>query len=305
MKVLLATDGSEYSEGAARFLTRLTLSKKDEIIVFYVISEVPYDDDYSAQVKRVIKRVAPKILHDTAQIVKPLDASIVTVEEEGYPDTTIIEKAVDYGADLIMMGARGVKGVQILFLGSATRAVTINSPVPVLIFKRPPWKASGTMKVIFATDGSETADAAGKFLASFPLPAETEITVMHTAYPFVDIPEKYLKEIGEELNAKPSTYEESERIFADTQRHLAGFKNIDYLLRSRPDRNGMQGVKGNKGNDGERLQKDTGQLPIVRADRKTLRKGGCQPTSFAFSLISVPASATETGQPFFVASASS
>jgi nucleotide-binding universal stress UspA family protein len=232
MKVLLATDGSEYSEGAARFLTRLTLSKKDEIIVFYVISEVPYDDDYSAQVKRVIKRVAPKILHDTAQIVKPLDASIVTVEEEGYPDTTIIEKAVDYGADLIMMGARGVKGVQILFLGSATRAVTINSPVPVLIFKRPPWKASGTMKVIFATDGSETADAAGKFLASFPLPAETEITVMHTAYPFVDIPEKYLKEIGEELNAKPSTYEESERIFADTQRHLAGFKNIDYLLRT-------------------------------------------------------------------------
>jgi nucleotide-binding universal stress UspA family protein len=234
MKILLATDGSEYSEGAARFLTRLSLSKKDEIIVFHAISEVPYDDDYSAQVKRVIKRVAPKILHDAARIVKPLDANIVTLEEEGYPDTTIVEKAVDYGADLIVMGARGVKGMQILFLGSATRAVANNSPIPVLVFKSPEWKPAGTMKVLFSTDGSATADAAGKFLSSLPLPAETEITVMHIAYPFVaDIPEKYLKEIGEELTSKTSTYKESERIFAQAQAFLSGSSTkIDYLLRT-------------------------------------------------------------------------
>jgi nucleotide-binding universal stress UspA family protein len=233
MKVLLATDGSEHSEGAARFLTRFNFSSKDEILVFHAISEVPFDDDYSAQVKLVIRRVAPKILRDAAVILKPLGANVVTAEEEGYPDTAIIEKAADYGADLIVMGARGVKGVQILFLGSATRAVAINSTKPVLVFKRPSWKESGQMKVLFATDGSEIACAAGQFLSSLPLPAETEITVMHTAVSFVaDIPEKYLKELGEELTAKPSTFKESERIFAEAQQCLSGFTKIDYLLRT-------------------------------------------------------------------------
>ncbi|MGE5299679.1 MAG: universal stress protein [Acidobacteriota bacterium] len=234
MKVLLATDGSEYSEGAARFLTRFNFSKKDEIIVLHVVSEIPYEDDYSAQVMRAIKRVAPKILHASAQILGPLNANVVTVEEEGYPDTTIIEKADDYGADLIVMGARGVKGMQILFLGSATRAIAINSTIPVLVFKRPSWKESGNLKVIFATDGSPTADAAGQFLASLPLPAETEVMVLHTAFSFVpDIPEKYMKEVREELTAKPSTYKKSERIFEQARTSLGGsFSKIDYLLRT-------------------------------------------------------------------------
>lgn len=233
MKVLLATDGSEHSEGAAKFLTRFNFSNKDEIAVFHAVSEVPYDDDYSAQVKRVIRRVAPKILHAAAEILKPLGAKVITAEEEGYPDTAIIEKAADYGADLIVMGARGVKGVQILFLGSATRAVAINSTKPVLVFKRPSWKESGQMRVLLSTDGSETADAAGQFLASLPLPAETEITVMHTAVSFVsDIPEKYMEELDEKITASPSTFRESERIFAGAQRYLSGFAKIDYLLRT-------------------------------------------------------------------------
>src|SRR5512135_1139986 len=115
MKVLLATDGSEHSEGAARFLSRFNFSKTDEIVVFHAISEVPYDDDYHAQIKRVIKRVAPKILKASADILRPAGAEITEVEEEGYHDSTIIEKAVAYGSDLIVMGARGVKGVELLF----------------------------------------------------------------------------------------------------------------------------------------------------------------------------------------------
>jgi len=40
MGILLTTVGSEYSQGAARFLTRLNLSPEDEITVLYVISEL-------------------------------------------------------------------------------------------------------------------------------------------------------------------------------------------------------------------------------------------------------------------------
>ncbi len=274
MKVLLATDGSEHSEGAARFLSRFDFSKTDEIVVLHVISEVPYDDDYHAQIKLMIKRVAPKILKTSADILKSVAAEITTVEEGGYPDTTIIEKAIAYESDLIVMGARGVKGVELLFLGSATRAVTINSPKPVLVFKRPSWKALGPMKVLFATDGSEIAGEAGKFMAALPLSPETEITVMHASSAFIsDIPEKYLKETGEQLAGRPSTYHESEKIFEQAKMYLGGrFEKIDYLLRigdpSReilmmektlePDMTavgcrGLRGIKGMMGSVSRRL----------------------------------------------------
>jgi len=274
MRILLATDGSEHSEGAARFLTRFDFSTTDEIVVLHVVSEIPYDDDYHAQIKRVIKRVAPKILKTSADILKTTGAEITTVEEEGYPDTTIIEKAVDYESGLIVMGARGVRGVELLFLGSATRSVTINSPKPVLVFKRPSWQASGRIKVLFATDGSEIAGEAGKFVATLPLPAETEITVMNVSSSFIsDIPQKYMKEIGEQLTGKPSTYKESERIFEQARKFLGSrFNKIDYLLRiGDPSREilpmektlepdmivvgcrGLRGIKGMMGSVSRRL----------------------------------------------------
>ncbi len=39
MKILLATDGSEYSDGAARFLARFEFSQADEITVLHVIPD--------------------------------------------------------------------------------------------------------------------------------------------------------------------------------------------------------------------------------------------------------------------------
>jgi nucleotide-binding universal stress UspA family protein len=38
MKLLLPTDGSDYSEGAARFLTHLALAQDDEVTVLHVIA---------------------------------------------------------------------------------------------------------------------------------------------------------------------------------------------------------------------------------------------------------------------------
>ena len=41
MKILLATDGSEHSERAARFLTRLNLSSDDKTTIFHAIYGIP------------------------------------------------------------------------------------------------------------------------------------------------------------------------------------------------------------------------------------------------------------------------
>ena len=85
MKILLATDGSDFSE-ADRFLTRFHFTAQDDIIILHAVNEIPYEDDYHAQIRLVIKRVAPKILDASVKILQPVKTKISTLEEEGYPD---------------------------------------------------------------------------------------------------------------------------------------------------------------------------------------------------------------------------
>lgn len=203
MRLILATDGSETAEYAAEFLTRLRLGPKDEIIVLHVISQIPYDDDYHAQIMQAIKRVSPKILKSAVNILQPLKAAVTSVEEHGYPDDRIIEKAIDTDSDLIVMGASGVKGIQKLFLGSSTRSVAIKSPVSVLVVKRPKRHVTGPIKILFATDGSESAGLAGSFLSTIPFPEDTELTILNIAWtPVSEIPETLVMEINERMKAE-------------------------------------------------------------------------------------------------------
>ncbi len=239
MRVLLATDGSEFSDEAARFLMRFDFSPADEIIILHVISEIPYEDDYRAQIRHAIRKVAPKILASTAKMLKPSKAKIATLEKDGYPDIAIIDTAVDTGSDLIVMGARGVRGMKLLVLGSATRAVAINSPKPILVVKRPPQKVSGSIKVLYATDGSEAAVAAGVLLTSLPFPADTEIAVMHvTMSALTDIPERYVAEIEtlvreEPEKARAAAAGRGERIVAQTRGYLEQkFGKIETFVRN-------------------------------------------------------------------------
>jgi nucleotide-binding universal stress UspA family protein len=71
MKILLPTDGSEYSETAAKFLKKLNLSHDDEITVLHIISDDPFEDDkdyYYAKIKEIKQSIAPKILDLTLNI---------------------------------------------------------------------------------------------------------------------------------------------------------------------------------------------------------------------------------------------
>jgi nucleotide-binding universal stress UspA family protein len=228
VNVLLATDGSECSDAAALFLTRLKLLPEDRIIIVHVVSEVPYEDEYHAQVKRVIKRVAPKILSSASDILKGVKAKVSVVEKEGYPDTTIVESAVSSDADLIVMGARGIKGVKLVLLGSVTRSVVNSSPKPILVVKRPGRETPRNLKILFATDGSESAFATAGLLAVMPFYDDFEITILNVQRSaFYDIPERFAMEVDNRVkeavaSRRKKEYAESEKILEDAARHLTG-----------------------------------------------------------------------------------
>lgn len=200
MKILLATDGSEYSETAAKFLTLLNLSPEDVVTLFHVVSEIPYEDEYSKQILHAIRRVSPKILSCCEDALRPLPVRIIREEGEGVPEIEIAKKADDCDADLIAMGARGVKGISSLFLGSVTRAVSALSSRPILITK-PTNKVTGEgIKVLFCADGSSSARKTADILALLPFPEKTELTILTMTWSaFGDIPDRFALEVNDTM----------------------------------------------------------------------------------------------------------
>lgn len=229
MKILLPTDGSEYSEAAAKFLLRLNLSSHDEISILHVISDEPFQDreDYYYRKIREIKQfVAPKILDNTMNILKSVPAKIDTAIITGYPDTCIVDTAVTRNADLIVMGPKRVKGIQSRIVGSITKSVSINSPKPILVIKPLQEDIPDKLKILFPTDGSDYARKVGKILMLIPFHDTTEITILHVITPaFYDIPEQYMTKMDtgmkEDLKSlMDKEFRESDEVIAQTANYL-------------------------------------------------------------------------------------
>jgi len=241
MKILLPTDGSEYSETAAKFLKRLNLSQNDEITVLHVIDSDPFQDNedyYYARIKKIKKLIAPKIIDSAANILRSVPAKLNTALMDGYPDKCIVAAAVDSNVDIIVMGPKRLKGIESRIVGSVTKSVSIISPKPVLIIKPSQGESASKMKILFATDGSDYAKKAGEIITLMPFPDNTEITVLHVITPvFYDIPNKFMtkkdvnfKEDVERYSSADS--QESEKIIEQTTEYLGKkFSNIAKLTR--------------------------------------------------------------------------
>ena len=242
MKILLATDGSEYSEGATKLLTCLNLSSEDEITVFHAIYWIPfrYDQEfYYGTLKEIKKEIAPRIIDSALRILQPVKAKISTaITECGAPGECIIDAVVNSDTDMVVMGARGIRGIESFFVGSVTREVSIKSPKPVLIAKLTVHEKPGELKVLFATDGSDYSRGTGEFLCKMPLHDDTEIRILNVMPPEVlDIPQTFAPEIIERIieiedKIRETRVAESTKILENAKKLLGKrFSNIDVVSR--------------------------------------------------------------------------
>ena len=242
MKILLATDGSHYSDGAARFLARFDFAQTDEIAVLHVIHRRPFphsgDPNYAALIK-IGEEIAPGIVDATAGLLKGLRAKVSTAVTTGHPADAIVAVATQSGSDLIVMGNRGMKMIGSLLLGSVTRAVAINAPQSVLVVKPPQGKPDGPLKVLFATDGSEFAGETEKVLSLMPFHSETSVTVAYVSLSsYMDIPDKFSSRLDERLRKivaemKETETNHAEKILEQAQTRLKDkFQNVTALIKN-------------------------------------------------------------------------
>ncbi|MCR4290235.1 MAG: universal stress protein [Candidatus Scalindua sp.] len=205
MKIILAVDGSKNSEWAVDFLLKLPLAEIPQIRVLQVVYEkkhiTPFlDSVYHKLFKDAIQAKIDKDIlsaetHAT-QIVEKIKArwnDVESIIEKGHVSDTIIEKAKEEKADLIILGSRGLSKTKFFFLGGVSQKIVTYAPCSVLVIKK---KIRTLKKILIATDGSSYSDAAVKFLKSHFLTKKIGTTLLHVWDNPVILPQFAYETIG-------------------------------------------------------------------------------------------------------------
>ena len=82
-----------------------------------------------------VKTEAQQTLDEYAAGVSRQGLEVEAIVREGYPATVIEEEAERVGADLVVIGTRGLGGLKHLLLGSIAERVVQRAPCPVLTVK--------------------------------------------------------------------------------------------------------------------------------------------------------------------------
>jgi nucleotide-binding universal stress UspA family protein len=146
MKVLLATDGSEFSEAASRMLAAQLSAPKIEVLVLQaveplVFSNPPqmtpgYAPEMGVRLQEQIKQ-AKDTTERAAQVLRAagFKANVRVVENE--IRMAILDVAAEWHADLVVLGSHGKKGLRKFLLGSVAEYVARHAACSVLIVRTP------------------------------------------------------------------------------------------------------------------------------------------------------------------------
>jgi nucleotide-binding universal stress UspA family protein len=143
MRYIVATDGSDSSLKAARFLVQYPCpGPQDEIFVVYVFP-LPADRDCYEGVVSLpteasderVARVARPILEKTTKALAGTESRVNEVVLVGNPAKEIVEFAMNLKVDLIVAGTRGRTAAKELYLGSVSNGLTHRASCSVLIVR--------------------------------------------------------------------------------------------------------------------------------------------------------------------------
>jgi len=147
-KILLATDGSEFSERAARSIAERPWPAGAEIEVISVVElhlgtaqallEPPYVDSEQLALQReqAMKNAEAAVASAVEILSKafPKVSESISVLLDG-PKAVIIDEADKWGADLIVVGSHGHRGVERFLLGSVSEGVALHARCSVEVIR--------------------------------------------------------------------------------------------------------------------------------------------------------------------------
>ncbi|MGB8493231.1 MAG: universal stress protein [Candidatus Acidiferrum sp.] len=204
MRILLAVDGSKFSEAATQTVIVQARPECTEVRVLHVIdiltNQLPEMMAYYPGIEHARdarRKLAETLVAKTAELLRAKNLNVTTVVELGSPKSKIIDTAAEWHADLIVLGSHGRTGLDRFLLGSLPDSVLRHAYCSVELVRIPrPAKGSKTIdgatkgklrRILLAIDDSKFSEAASRLLIEQVRPDETEVRVLHVveALPFL------------------------------------------------------------------------------------------------------------------------
>jgi len=158
-KLLLATDRSEYSEGAVRESINFAKTCSSRLTILSVLETNPeYETIGSKFFEQEEKEALQNLESVKARVAKEGVACDTALLEGGDPAGSIVDFAEEKKVDMIVVGRRGRKGLAKLLIGEVASKVIGHAPCKVLVVPR-----AAVIKyknILVATDGSTHGNAA-------------------------------------------------------------------------------------------------------------------------------------------------
>ena len=159
-KILVAVDSSESSRNALHQAFKLASDEKSGLTVTSVVP--PYEGEIEIlgikDIRAAIRKPCEDALGEVEKLAKTERMLVKTVCEEGEVYERIVDLADAENCDVIVMGRRGLRGIQRTLVGSVTARVIGHTQRDVLVV--PNGASLGWKKIVLATDGSKYSAAA-------------------------------------------------------------------------------------------------------------------------------------------------
>lgn len=138
-KILIATDGSEFTKKAVKKAIYLAKMLGAEMIGLYVVDIspiVPMSLDESAfPMVDFLRNEGDDVLKQLKTQAESAGIRARVMKKEGIPADEIVETAKKEDVDLIVVGTLGRSALQKLLLGSVAEKVIRHAPCPVLVVR--------------------------------------------------------------------------------------------------------------------------------------------------------------------------
>lgn len=158
-KLLLATDWSDYSEGAVTEAISLARKCAAELYAISVIEINPEYETFGTDViEKEEKEVATYFESLKTKALKEGVSCRTILRESGEPYRLIVEEAEKKKVDMIIIGRHGRKGLAKVLMGSVAAKVIGHAPCNVLVVPRA--AVIEFRNILVATDGSTHGNAA-------------------------------------------------------------------------------------------------------------------------------------------------
>ena len=139
-KILIPVDGSSTSNKALDYALQMAKDAPSQVRFIHAIDELGYlsSYEYSGELMATAHKNGTGILQAAmvaAQAANvPADTHLIDTPGQRLGQT-VADEAASWGADLIVVGTHGRKGIGRVFLGSGAEQIIRLAPVPTLVIR--------------------------------------------------------------------------------------------------------------------------------------------------------------------------